>query len=42
MYLSQAPIFTPLTFTADRGDGLLGPRVDGGGPYVAEAEVPFA
>ena len=42
MYLSQAPIFTPLTFTADRVTVYSARESTGGGPYLAEAEVPFA
>jgi RNA 2',3'-cyclic 3'-phosphodiesterase len=41
MYLSQAPAFTPLAFTADRVTVYSARESTGGGPYVAEAEVPF-
>ncbi len=42
MYLSQAPVFTPLTFTADRVTVFSARESTGGGPYIAEAEIPFA
>ncbi|GJD33195.1 RNA 2',3'-cyclic phosphodiesterase [Methylobacterium aerolatum] len=42
MYLSQAPVFTPLTFTTDRVTVYSARESTGGGPYVAEAEIPFA
>ncbi|XYD08649.1 RNA 2',3'-cyclic phosphodiesterase [Methylobacterium sp. NMS12] len=42
MYLSQAPVFTPLTYTLDRVTLFSARDSTGGGPYVAEAEFPFA
>ncbi|MEE7503635.1 RNA 2',3'-cyclic phosphodiesterase [Methylobacterium mesophilicum] len=42
MYLSQAPVFAPLTYTADRVTLFSARDSTGGGPYVAEAEFPFA
>ncbi len=42
MYLSQAPVFTPLTFTADRVTVYSARESTGGGPYLAEAAFPFA
>ncbi len=42
MALSQAPVFTPLTFTADRVTVYSARESTGGGPYLAEAEFPFA
>lgn len=42
MYLSQAPAFAPLTFAADRGTLFSARDSTGGGPYMAEAEFPFA
>ena len=42
MYLSQAPVFAPLTFAADRVTLFSAKESTGGGPYVAEAEFPFA
>jgi len=41
MYLSQGPAFAPLTFTADRVTVFSARESTGGGPYVAEAELPF-
>ncbi|MCJ2134789.1 RNA 2',3'-cyclic phosphodiesterase [Methylobacterium sp. J-026] len=42
MYLSQAPVFAPLTFAVDRVTLFSARDSTGGGPYVAEAEFPFA
>lgn len=42
MYLAQAPVFTPLTFTANRVTVYSARESTGGGPYIAEAEFPFA
>jgi RNA 2',3'-cyclic 3'-phosphodiesterase len=42
MYLSQAPVFPPLTFDVDRVTLFSARESTGGGPYVAEAEFPFA
>ncbi|MCJ2050938.1 RNA 2',3'-cyclic phosphodiesterase [Methylobacterium sp. J-070] len=42
MYLSQAPVFAPLTFTVDRVTLFSARNSTGGGPYVAEAAFPFA
>jgi RNA 2',3'-cyclic 3'-phosphodiesterase len=42
MYLSQAPVFGPLAFDADRVTLFSARESAGGGPYVAEAEFPFA
>jgi RNA 2',3'-cyclic 3'-phosphodiesterase len=42
MYLSQAPVFTPLTYTLDRVTLFSARDSTGGGPYVPEAEFPFA
>ncbi|MEE7460074.1 RNA 2',3'-cyclic phosphodiesterase [Methylobacterium fujisawaense] len=42
MYLSQAPVFAPLTYTLDRVTLFSARDSTGGGPYVAEAEFPFA
>lgn len=42
MYLSQAPVFAPLTYTAERVTLFSARDSTGGGPYVAEAEFPFA
>ena len=42
MYLAQGPVFTPLTFTADRVTVYSARESTGGGPYIAEAEFPFA
>ncbi|SFT05284.1 RNA 2',3'-cyclic phosphodiesterase [Methylobacterium sp. yr668] len=42
MYLSQAPVFAPLTYTSDRVTLFSARDSTGGGPYVAEAEFPFA
>ncbi|QGY05018.1 RNA 2',3'-cyclic phosphodiesterase [Methylobacterium mesophilicum SR1.6/6] len=42
MYLSQAPVFAPLSFDADRVTLFSARDLTGGGPYVAEAEFPFA
>ncbi|MDP4003707.1 RNA 2',3'-cyclic phosphodiesterase [Methylobacterium sp. NEAU K] len=42
MYLSQAPVFTPLAFTADRVTLFSARESTGGGPYLAEAEYRFA
>jgi len=42
MYLSQAPVFAPLAFAADRVTLFSARDSTGGGPYVAEAEFPFA
>lgn len=41
MYLSQAPVFAPLTYTSDRVTLFSARDSTGGGPYVAEAEFPF-
>ena len=41
MYLSQAPAFAPLAFTADRVTMFSAKESTGGGPYLAEAEFPF-
>ena len=41
MYLSQGPVFTPLTFTADRVTVFSARDSTGGGPYLAEAQIPF-
>lgn len=38
MYLSQAPAFAPLTFTAERVTVFSAKESTGGGPYLAEAE----
>jgi len=42
MYLSQAPVFAPLAFAVDRVTLFSARDSTGGGPYVAEAEFPFA
>jgi RNA 2',3'-cyclic 3'-phosphodiesterase len=42
MYLSQAPVFAPLIYTSDRVTLFSARDSTGGGPYVAEAEFPFA
>ncbi len=42
MYLSQAPVFAPLAFIVDRVTLFSARESTGGGPYVAEAEFPFA
>jgi len=42
MYLSQAPVFVPLTFTVDRVTLFSARESTGGGPYLAEAQFPFA
>jgi RNA 2',3'-cyclic 3'-phosphodiesterase len=42
MYLSQAPVFAPLPFAVDRVTLFSARDSTGGGPYVAEAEFPFA
>ena len=42
MYLSQAPIFTPLRFSATQVVLYSARDSTGGGPYVAEAAFPFA
>lgn len=42
MYLSQMPVFVPLTFAADRVTLFSARESTGGGPYVAEADFPFA
>ena len=42
MYLSQASVFAPLTYTSDRVTLFSARDSTGGGPYVAEAEFPFA
>ena len=42
MYLSQAPVFTPLTFSADRVTVYSARESTGGGPYLTEAAFPFA
>ncbi|MEE7447517.1 RNA 2',3'-cyclic phosphodiesterase [Methylobacterium radiotolerans] len=42
MYLSQAPVFAPLSYIADRVTLFSARDSTGGGPYVAEAEFPFA
>jgi len=41
MYLSQAPAFAPLAFTADRVTLFSAKESTGGGPYLAEAEFDF-
>ena len=41
MYLSQAPIFTPLRFSATQVVLYSARDSTGGGPYVAEAAFPF-
>ncbi|MCJ2067838.1 RNA 2',3'-cyclic phosphodiesterase [Methylobacterium sp. J-030] len=41
MYLSQAPVFAPLTFSVDRVTLFSARDSTGGGPYVAEAAFPF-
>ena len=41
-YLSQAPVFAPLAFAVDRVTLFSARESTGGGPYVAEAEFPFA
>ncbi|MGH1573037.1 RNA 2',3'-cyclic phosphodiesterase [Methylobacterium sp. P31] len=42
IYLSQAPVFAPLSFTVDRVTLFSARESTGGGPYLAEAEFPFA
>ncbi|SFF02819.1 RNA 2',3'-cyclic phosphodiesterase [Methylobacterium sp. 13MFTsu3.1M2] len=42
MYLSQAPVFAPLIYTSERVTLFSARDSTGGGPYVAEAEFPFA
>lgn len=42
MYLSQAPVFAPLAFAVDRVTLFSARDSTGGGPYVAEADFPFA
>lgn len=42
MALSQAPVFTPTSFTADRVTVFSARESTGGGPYIAEAAFPFA
>jgi 2'-5' RNA ligase len=42
IYLSQAPVFAPLAFAVDRVTLFSARESTGGGPYVAEAEFPFA
>ncbi|MCJ2012510.1 RNA 2',3'-cyclic phosphodiesterase [Methylobacterium sp. J-076] len=42
MALSQAPVSPPLSFTAERVTVFSARESTGGGPYLAEAEVPFA
>ena len=42
MYLSQAPVFAPLTYSSDRVTLFSARDSTGGGPYLAEAEFPFA
>jgi 2'-5' RNA ligase len=42
MYLSQAPLFEPLRFTASRVALFSARESTGGGPYVTEAVFPFA
>ncbi|KAA0124151.1 RNA 2',3'-cyclic phosphodiesterase [Methylobacterium sp. P1-11] len=42
MYLSQAPVFVPLSFDVGRVTLFSARESTGGGPYVAEAEFPFA
>ena len=42
MALSAAPVFKLLSFTADRVTVFSARDSTGGGPYVAEAELPFA
>ncbi|MDP4026390.1 RNA 2',3'-cyclic phosphodiesterase [Methylobacterium sp. NEAU 140] len=42
MYLSQGPVFAALAFIADRVTVFSARESTGGGPYVAEAEFPFA
>jgi len=41
MYLSQAPVFAPVTFAVDRVTLFSARDSTGGGPYVAEGEFPF-
>ncbi|MCJ2142279.1 RNA 2',3'-cyclic phosphodiesterase [Methylobacterium sp. E-066] len=41
MYLSQAPAFAPLSFVVDRVTVFSAKESTGGGPYLAEAELPF-
>ncbi|SFL76644.1 RNA 2',3'-cyclic phosphodiesterase [Methylobacterium pseudosasicola] len=41
MYLSQGPAFAPLSFVVDRVTMFSAKESTGGGPYVAEAELPF-
>lgn len=41
MYLSQAPVLAPLTFTVDRVTLFSARESTGGGPYVAEAAFSF-
>ena len=41
MYLSQAPVFAPLTFAADRVTLFSARESKGGGPYVVEAAYPL-
>ena len=42
MALSQGPVFAPLSFTADRVTVYSTRESTGGGPYLVEAEIPFA
>ncbi len=42
MYLSQAPVFAPLSFPVDRVTLFSARDSTGGGPYVAEAAFSFA
>jgi RNA 2',3'-cyclic 3'-phosphodiesterase len=42
IYLSQAPVFAPMTYAVDRVTLFSARESTGGGPYVAEAEFPFA
>jgi 2'-5' RNA ligase len=41
MHLSQAPVFPPLSYEADRVTVFSARDSTGGGPYLAEAEFPF-
>ncbi|MHB2207264.1 RNA 2',3'-cyclic phosphodiesterase [Methylobacterium sp. CM6257] len=42
IYLSQAPVFAPLSFAVDCVTLFSARESTGGGPYLAEAEFPFA
>lgn len=41
MFLSQAPVFVPVTFVATGVTAFSARDSTGGGPYLAEAEAPF-